>query len=159
MKLIKQTTQQGERGQAVLEFALILPLFLIVLFLIVDFSIGFGRWIVITNSTREAARFAAVQQGPALTVITDVKQRAVDTSNGVLSAGDVEVAFIDGPDTNFTAGDRGDSVVVGASFDHSLLTPLGFFTGIVWDTITISACTDMRQEAAVSGAVAGVAGC
>jgi Flp pilus assembly protein TadG len=152
MNLIKQPTNRGERGQAVLEFAFILPLFLIVLFLVVEFGIGFSRWIVITNSTREAARFAVVQQGSSPDVITAVQQRAIDTSNGLLDVGDVTVNFVDGPDPNDTAGQTGDSVVVSASFDYSLVTPLGAFLTLAFDTLTISACTDMRQELRVESA-------
>ena len=152
MKLIKGRTKRGERGQAVVEFAFILPIFLIVLFMVVEFGIGFSRWIVVTNATREAARYAAVQNGDAGTIRTAVKNRAVVTSSGLLSPAGVTVNFVDGPDTNGTAGDRGDSVVVSASLNYPLLTPLGAFVSLATGSITISGCADMRLELGVNGA-------
>jgi Flp pilus assembly protein TadG len=50
----------GQRGQALVEFALVLPLLLIVLFIAVDFGVGLTRWIAITNAAREGARLGAV---------------------------------------------------------------------------------------------------
>ena len=35
------------------EFALLLPLFFIVLFLIIAFGVGISRWVIVTHSTRE----------------------------------------------------------------------------------------------------------
>ena len=153
MKLFKRSDRRGERGQAVIEFAFILPLFLIVLFLVVEFGVGFSRWIVITNSTREAARFGAVQNGDAASLESDIIDRAVVTSNGLLDASDVTVNYVDGPDINADAGDRGDSVVVATTFDYGLITPIrAFLAGFDRDSITMSACADMRLELGIDGA-------
>jgi hypothetical protein len=154
MKLFKKPKNQRERGQAVVEFAFILPLFLIVLFLVVEFGIGFSRWIVITNATREAARYAAVQSDSAPIVANTAAQRAIDTSSGLLddAGATVTVNFVDGPDSNGTPGDRGDSVVVSASLDYSLITPMGAFLSLAFDSINISSCADMRLEMGVDGA-------
>ena len=155
MNLFKNLKDRRERGQALVEFAFILPLFLMVLFLVVEFGIGMSRWIVVTNATREAARYAAVQEDSAPIVADAAAQRARDTSGGLLddpTEATITVNFIDGPDSNGTPGDRGDSVVVGASLDYSLLTPLGAFLSLAFDSITISACTDMRLELGVDGA-------
>ncbi|MDH3999245.1 MAG: pilus assembly protein, partial [Desulfuromonadales bacterium] len=47
---------QKERGTALVEFSLVLPLLLMVLFGIIEFSILFYDKAVITNASREAAR-------------------------------------------------------------------------------------------------------
>ncbi len=163
MKLFGAPTKRGERGQTVVEFALILPIFLIVLFLLVEFGVGFSRWIVITNSTREAARFAAVQDDTAAAVATAATQRAIDTSGGLLDSDDatVDVYFVDGPDDGTSVGDQGDSVVVSANLDYSLITPLRGFLSVAFDSINISSCADMRLELGVDGAIdpGGVSGC
>ena len=164
MKLFKRLTRRGERGQAIVEFAFVLPLFLIVLFLIVEFGVGFSRWIVITNSAREAARYAAVQDDTALIVANAAQQRAVETSNGLLGSADatVDVYFVDGPDAGASVGDQGDSVVVSAAMDYSLITPLGAFLSLAFDSINIASCADMRLELGVEGASdppPGVDGC
>jgi hypothetical protein len=163
MKLFRGLTRRGERGQTVVEFAFILPIFLIVLFLLVEFGVGFSRWIVVTNATREAARYAAVQDDTAAVVTDAAVQRAIDTSSGLLGSADatVDVYFLDGPDDGADVGDRGDSVVVSANLNYSLITPLGAFLSIAFDSINISSCADMRLELGVDGAAdpGGATGC
>jgi Flp pilus assembly protein TadG len=54
-------------GQSLIEFALVLPLLLILVFGIIDFSIGLYDKAVITNASREGARAGIVAQVPRLT--------------------------------------------------------------------------------------------
>lgn len=127
---------RSQRGQSLVEFALMLPIFLIVLFILVDFGIGFSRWLVITNAAREGARLGAVN--PVTAEITD---RAVTTSNGLLTPDGVEVNC---------SGDckRGDSVVVKVNYDYQPITP---FVKLVLDSLPMSACSDMRLEIGAAG--------
>jgi Flp pilus assembly protein TadG len=50
-----------QRGQATVEFVLLTPLLLVLLFLIFEFGRVFGSWLIITNAAREGARFGIVQ--------------------------------------------------------------------------------------------------
>lgn len=56
------TRSRAHRGQALVEFALVFPVFLLLLFGLIDI----GRYVFVTNSfsqaAREAARFGAVEQ-------------------------------------------------------------------------------------------------
>ncbi|MDN7183083.1 pilus assembly protein [Caballeronia sp. SEWSISQ10-4 2] len=65
-----------QAGSAVVEFALILPLLLLLLFGIVEFSIALYDKAVITNASREAARAGVIYKVPQMTVaqITSVAQ-------------------------------------------------------------------------------------
>jgi Flp pilus assembly protein TadG len=54
----------SEDGQALVEFALVLPIILILLLGIAWFGIALNDWINETQLTSEAARFAAVNQNP-----------------------------------------------------------------------------------------------
>ena len=54
----------GETGQATVEFALILPLILIVLLGLVSLGKAFTYWIDQTHLASEAARYAAVDKKP-----------------------------------------------------------------------------------------------
>lgn len=49
-----------EVGQAMVEFALVLPIFLILLGGIIDFGWVFGNKLVAANSSKEAARYASI---------------------------------------------------------------------------------------------------
>jgi len=46
----------SERGAAAVEFALILPVFIILLFGIIEFGAAYNAQILVTNAAREAAR-------------------------------------------------------------------------------------------------------
>ena len=52
--------RRGERGQAIIELALTLPLLLLVLLGIFDFGLMFQRFEVVANAAREAARVAVL---------------------------------------------------------------------------------------------------
>jgi Flp pilus assembly protein TadG len=53
-----------EKGQALPEFALVLPVLILVLFGIVDFGRGFNYWNDATHISAEGARFAVVNRRP-----------------------------------------------------------------------------------------------
>ncbi len=59
-------TRRGARGQALVEFALVAPLFFLLLFAIIDF----GRYVyyvqIINNAAREGARYAIVHGSNSL---------------------------------------------------------------------------------------------
>ena len=60
--------EQKEKGQALVEFAVILPVLLMVLWGIFQFGIAFNDYIQVTSAAREGARKAAVSRslgGPA----------------------------------------------------------------------------------------------
>jgi len=136
------------------EFALLLPIFLAVIFIIVDFGVGISRWVIVTNSTREGARLGAVGATTA-----DIAGKVAVTSNGLLDPADVDVYYLDGPDANGDVGDRGDSVVVESDYQYGLITPLAAFIALADNSMTFHSCTDMRLELPVSGAAGGGTGC
>jgi len=144
--------RSGQRGQALVEFALVLPLLLIVVFITVDFGVGLTRWIAITNAAREGARLGAVGAAEGA-----IRQKTIDTSDGILSAGDIEVGFSDADGNGGI--DPGDSVVVDVSYNYDLITPLGRFLTVTFDSLTLSACSDMRVEQSTGQIIGGPQGC
>ena len=142
---MNRRNDRKEIGQALVEFALLLPIFLVVLFLIIDFGVGISRWVIVTNSTREGARIGAVGAST-----TDIADKVALTSNGLLAAADVTIRYVGDGDG---AAERGESVVVESDYEYGLITPLGNFLSLAWDSITFHSCTDMRLELPVSGAV------
>jgi hypothetical protein len=136
------------------EFALLLPIFLVVVFIIVDFGVGISRWVVVTNSTREGARIGAVGATTG-----DIADKVAVTSNGLLAPLDVTVTYVD-KNANGAPGDRGDSVVVRSGYQYGLITPLQAFLSLAFGSITFNSCTDMRLELPVSWATNnGATGC
>ncbi len=127
------------------EFALLLPIFLVVLFLIIDFGVGISRWVIVTNATREGARIGAVGAS-----VDNIRLKVATTSNGLLdpTPGDIDVRYVGDGDTD---AERGESVVVESTYEYGLITPLGAFLSIAFDTLNFHSCTDMRLELPVSG--------
>jgi len=63
----KARMPQGQRGAAVVEFALILPILLLLLVGTIDASLALYDKAVITNASREGARAGIVARSPPLT--------------------------------------------------------------------------------------------
>ncbi len=139
LRRITRHRGKAEGGQSLVEFAFVLPIFLLVLFAIVDFSMAFHAWITVTNSAREGARLGAVRADAA-----DIEQRVRDTSD-TLDQADLTITV-----TN-AEGDPGDSVIVDVSYAYSLITPMADFLamisgGSISDVLTLSSTADMRLE-------------
>lgn len=139
-----------ERGQAIIEFALIAPIVILFLFTIIDFGIAMDRRLTLQHAIREGARFAAVHTDEA-----DIKNRTVDQAQDLITAGDVTVCYLDGDDSNSTVGDSGDAVRVSAAFtyDLAIVGPVlsGLFGGNA-ASIDMSPSGSARLERSVSGA-------
>ena len=60
MATLNTDRRQGERGQAIIELALTLPLLLLVVLGVFDFGLMFQRFEVVTNAAREGARVAVL---------------------------------------------------------------------------------------------------
>ena len=60
MFLLKSKILKKEKGASAVEFALILPILLMLVFGIFQFGIAYNNWIALTHAAREGARLAAV---------------------------------------------------------------------------------------------------
>jgi TadE-like protein len=156
------------RGQAMIEFALILPVLVLLLLLAIDFGRVFFGWVALNNSVRIAASEAGyhpegwdggnplvMAQQQAVyreEVVQDISTINCAPSGGGAWADDdiPDPAFIDMTGTT-DPYEVGDHVRVNMSCDFSFLTPL---VGIVvGDPLTISAGAEFPVKA---GDIAGV---
>jgi len=133
---------KGEGGQTLVEFALVLPIFLLVLFAIMDFGMAFHAWITVTNSAREGARLGSVH-GTSAAIVQRVR-----TTASSLDQADLAVTVTNADDQG---GQPGESVVVDVSYDYSLMTPLADLLhlvsgGHIASTLTLDSVGDMRLE-------------
>jgi Flp pilus assembly protein TadG len=96
--------KRRERGQSLVETAVVLPILLLLVVAIVDFGRAFDAYIILTNAAREGARFGSTN--PEL-LEAEVKQIVVDD---VLGSG-----------TNITqmTGFNADNVTVEGQFEGS----------------------------------------
>jgi len=140
LSLIRRRKEKGEKGQALVEFALLVPIFLLLLFAIVDFGMGFYSWITVTNSAREGARLGAVQATEQ-----QIEDRVYQASDLPNEGTNMTVAV------SGAQGQPGGSVVVQVDYDYDLITPLAslvaFLSGdIIGPTLTLSSTAEMRLE-------------
>lgn len=120
---------EGERGAALVEFALVLPLLLILVFGIIDFGLFFYNDIRLTHAARDAARYASVDDpsgadaaiDAAALVSTTVDSRSVDL------------------------GSHGNEATVTLTATYHTITPLPGLVGI-GNAIAITATAVMRRE-------------
>ena len=88
---VRPFVPRGEGGNALVEFALVLPLLMLVFAGIVDFGFLFQRYEVITNAAREGARLAVL---PGYGT-TDVQNRVRDyVSQGLGASAVANIANI-----------------------------------------------------------------
>jgi Flp pilus assembly protein TadG len=73
---------RSERGAVAVEFAIIFPVLMLILFGVIEFGKVYSQWQVFQGAAREGARCAAVQSAEAAAglPICDVTDRIVDAS-------------------------------------------------------------------------------
>ena len=126
--------KKSEKGQSMVEFALVLPLLLILLFGILEFGLIFNSYLTITHASREGARIASLGGTDA-----EVIARVNDVS-AVLYPENLSVAV---SPSQFSR-DRGNSVTVTVTYRHQLIIPI--IGSIIGDTVPVSGATTMRVE-------------
>ena len=148
---MRKSWGNDERGQALIELALVLPLIFVFVLVLVDFGIALDRREVLQHAVREGARRAAVTDDPTSIIDTTVAQ-----SQGVLDPGDVTVCYLD-IDSNGRAGDPGDNVRVSATFTYAFTVGGGEMLtawGVPVPSISMNPSADMRLENSVGSATA-----
>jgi Flp pilus assembly protein TadG len=125
---------RSERGQTMVETAIVLPVVVFMLVAMVDAGRVFHAWIVVTNSAREGARAGAARQSE--TVVTTRIETAM---NGWLCT-DTETTCT----TTNVLGSSGTPVQVQVQRDVTLLSPaIAVFWGNV---VTLNGDATMQLE-------------
>jgi len=141
-----------QRGNALVEFALVLPLLLLIFAGIVDFGFLFQRYEVITNAAREGARIGVLPGYEA----ADVQQRVLDyVQAGLSMSADDAAAAVGTPDVQMVMLAAGTGapfaatqVTVSFTYNYLIIGPIvNLVTGGDWTaSITINSRSTMRRE-------------
>lgn len=122
-----------ERGAAAVEFALILPLLVMLVFGIVQFSIVYNRTQGLHAAAREGARLASLPS----TTVDEIEARVEKALMGVLDdPADYDIDVPTGPCTN-----SGDTVEVKVTHDYTIDVPM-----IDGATVTLTGRGEFRCE-------------
>jgi Flp pilus assembly protein TadG len=137
--------RDSDAGQSLVEFSLVLPIFLVLLFALVDFGRGFYTWLLVTNAAREGARAGAVQldnsgiDGKIRSSIcsTYPTNCSLDTTKMTVTKTNVQ-------------GPRGQEMTVDIVFSFQFVTPIGSLMSLIGGSSisspVISAHSGMRLE-------------
>ena len=121
----------SDRGAAAVEFALLLPLLLLIVFGIVDLGRAINAQITLTQAAREGARVLALPGGQVLE--PDGQLAYQDRADAAAIGLSPPPTVTDGPDskgfTGCPAGQVGDDAVVQVTYNFTFITPIGSLFG------------------------------
>jgi hypothetical protein len=141
MTMLRSHERGQTRGQALVEFALVLPILLILLLGVLDFGRAIAAYNSVSNAARSGARVAIVNQDLAAI------EAAVESEG--ISLGDIEVEF--DPDVNNKPACPADDCcpqigcIVEVRVTSSYVPATPIFSNIV-GTIDVSSATRMPIE-------------
>jgi Flp pilus assembly protein TadG len=156
---LNPANMRDESGVALVEFALVLPLLLLLLFGMLDFGKAFNYWIDETHLANEAARWAVVNNNPGSGTLQAWVLSQADTpelrnggTSSVPTKAQVCITFPTNSQTG-TSGRVGDPVNVTVSVTYNWLPFVG---GKINKTnVTIVGNSTMRLEAVPTNYSAG----
>jgi Flp pilus assembly protein TadG len=142
-------------GQALPEFALVLPLLMVVLLGMLDFGKAFNYWINVTHLANEGARWSVVDKNPGGTISLQnyIKQQA-DTAE-LRDGATVCINLIHVSSGSSAPYGPGDAVEMRVTYPYNWLPFFQKRLGFATTTITGSAT--MRLESTPSNYAAGCA--
>jgi Flp pilus assembly protein TadG len=112
--MIRSSKLRDERGQAMTEFALVLPIIALLLFGVIQFGITFNNYLTLTDAVRAGARKGAVARHLTTNREAAVEQAVTDAATDLkLSDLDVTVGVSPG-------WEQGADVTVTATYPYSI---------------------------------------
>jgi Flp pilus assembly protein TadG len=131
---------KSERGAEVVEFALVLPMLLLLGLGIFDFGMLFQRYEVVTNAAREGARAGAV--GLTQAQVTSVVQTYL-TAGGLTATPTIQVT-----ETTIGANPALNAVRVSVAYPNGsfIVGPLVAMLGSSLQAVTLTSAATMRVE-------------
>jgi Flp pilus assembly protein TadG len=161
MATLTMIRRHGERGQAIIELALTLPLLLLIVIGIFDFGMMFQRYEMVTNAARELARVAVLPnyspdqaRQHAMNYLTAGGLNGAGAANELdcgagVSAGHVCVNVHTAQESVSTSPAKTINIVVATvSYDHShgMVGPIMSLFGGSIGTVRLKSVSRMRVE-------------
>lgn len=131
MKIFKKI--RNNRGQSIVELAMILPIIIILLFGIFEFGRVFNAHMVIANASRQGARVGSVGA-----TVTEVES-TVRTNASSLTLSDLTIVV-----STTGSGGRGETITVTVGYDINVSIP--FVNLAVGNPVHLESAMSMRIE-------------
>jgi Flp pilus assembly protein TadG len=144
------------RGNALIEFALVLPVLLIIVTGILEFGFTFREYLVVTNAAREGARMAILpgySDEDVKARVRDYMVRAGGLQPGAIAEAEIATGLPQSPaDATYTV----KTVTAQASHTFSMLAPIATLVNYAggsssFGTISLRSVSVMRVEVAAEG--------
>jgi Flp pilus assembly protein TadG len=132
-------------GNSMVEFALVLPLFLVLTFGILDFGRLFYEQETLQYAIRQAGRFAVTGQNSGTNRVTAIKQVAENASAGLINSGNINNLLITSGGVTNTAGGPSQEMTITMVSNLQLITPgiAAFFPNGIY---TFTSSVTFRNE-------------
>ncbi|WHH60540.1 TadE family protein [Petroclostridium sp. X23] len=132
MTLLKVLRDQ--RGQSIVEAAMVLPILLLILFSVFEFGRIFNAYMIITNAAREGARCAVVGTSDIDVInVININTSTLDASKRQISVSPTS-----------SSRTRGVQVAVQIDYKVEIITPL--ISSMIPNPFPLRAKTVMRME-------------
>jgi Flp pilus assembly protein TadG len=138
----------GDEAAQLVEFALVLPMLLLVVLGIAEFGFIFQRYEVVTNAAREGARMAVLPGYTTADVTARVRVYVTQgrvpttTTNPTIAVANVSIPVGAGlPPVN------AKRVTVTYTHSYTFLPNIGSWFGATYTTVPLRAVAEMRNEA------------
>jgi Flp pilus assembly protein TadG len=128
----KRHKMRGQRGQTMVEFAIVLPIFLMLLLGIAQLGIAFNNYVTLTDGVRAGARYGAVLRTVGTRnsdTVNKVKQSSVNLNQGNINV------------TVTSTWAAGSDLTVCATYPFSIN-----LIGLVVKSGNLNSCTTNRVE-------------
>jgi Flp pilus assembly protein TadG len=129
---------KNQEGASLVEFAVLAPLFVVLLFALLEFGLSLYTKEVVTNASREGARFGVVYTTP---------RRTSDEIRTKVQEYLTKAGFTGTPDVNVTGaqGASGAALTVSVTYPYNFQV-LPHFVNTLTGTINLTANTIMLME-------------
>ncbi len=125
---------KNQKGQALVEFAIILPIILMLVMGILQFGMMLNAYLTIENASREGARAGAIGSTDA-----QIQQLIISTSPS-LEPHDVTVSIT----PSETDRSSGDTLTVNIAYNYRLIVPI--ISNLFNNQVELNTQTSMRVE-------------
>jgi len=132
----------GERGQAMVEFALLAPVLLLIVIGVIQFGVALNFWLDMQRIANQGARWAVVNCGPSTSTVCD-PDLVTALENDIISRGNnptVEICF------EQMSGGGGTQAIVGDPVTVRLFDTFNFVPIIEVGSVDLRASATMRLE-------------
>lgn len=143
-RIKKNSLSLSRRGTAAVEFAVIAPIFLLLVAGIIEFGQAFRIQHTLSTAARYGARSASIAGGTNAKVTSDVRDQCVRNLKIIATDVTVQITVNDAVNGNLSLALKGDEINIAVSIPFSK-AGAGFFSNTFGTSVIRSSCTFEKE--------------